>query len=139
MQRNFLRTLNRCTTQSRALSAFRGTSTQFHAEPHHRVSIVTEIKNEPGSLHELLKYFWKYDVDMTHIESWPCLKNPHSFHVNIDFEGKIGDQKVDKLMSEVRKRCRNMFVLDEKEVPWFPKHISELDYIADRILDAGEC
>ena len=30
-----------------------------------------------------------------------------------------------------------MLVLDEKEVPWFPRHISELDLIAPRIKDAG--
>lgn len=30
-----------------------------------------------------------------------------------------------------------MLVLDEKSVPWFPRHISELDLVANRILDAG--
>ena len=40
-------------------------------------------------------------------------------------------------MHELRQRCRNMLVLDEKEVPWFPRHISELDRVAPRTLDAG--
>ncbi len=30
-----------------------------------------------------------------------------------------------------------MLVLDEREVPWFPRHISDLDQIANRTLDAG--
>mmetsp|Transcript_13677 Transcript_13677/g.29786 ORF Transcript_13677/g.29786 Transcript_13677/m.29786 type:complete len:353 (+) Transcript_13677:325-1383(+) len=30
-----------------------------------------------------------------------------------------------------------LLVLDEKEVHWFPRHISELDLIANRTLDAG--
>jgi phenylalanine-4-hydroxylase len=30
-----------------------------------------------------------------------------------------------------------LLVLDEKEVHWFPRHISELDMIANRTLDAG--
>lgn len=34
-----------------------------------RVSILTEIIDEPGSLHEMLRYFWKYEIDLTHIES----------------------------------------------------------------------
>jgi Biopterin-dependent aromatic amino acid hydroxylase len=38
---------------------------------------------------------------------------------------------------DIRKQCRNMLVLDQKEVPWFPRHISELDNIANRTLDAG--
>jgi phenylalanine-4-hydroxylase len=28
-------------------------------------------------------------------------------------------------------------VLDDRQVPWFPRHISDLDNIANRILDAG--
>lgn len=34
-----------------------------------RVSILTEIADEPGALYDILKYFWKYDIDLTHIES----------------------------------------------------------------------
>ena len=30
-----------------------------------------------------------------------------------------------------------MLVLDQKEVPWFPRHITDLDMIANRTLDAG--
>lgn len=30
-----------------------------------------------------------------------------------------------------------LLILDEKQVHWFPRHISELDLIADRVLDAG--
>lgn len=40
-------------------------------------------------------------------------------------------------MVELAKQCSNMLVLDEKEVPWFPRHISDLDVIANRTLDAG--
>ena len=40
-------------------------------------------------------------------------------------------------MKELSSRCKNMLVVDEKTVPWFPRHISELDRIAPRILDAG--
>lgn len=29
-------------------------------------------------------------------------------------------------------------ILDEKEVPWFPRHISDLDHFANRVLDAGQ-
>lgn len=33
---------------------------------------------------------------------------------------------------------RDTLVLDSKEVPWFPRHIAQLDLIANRTLDAGE-
>ena len=39
-----------------------------------KVSIVTEINDAPGSLHEFLKAFWKFDVNLTHIESKPTPK-----------------------------------------------------------------
>jgi hypothetical protein len=39
-----------------------------------RVSILADIPDQPGSLHEILKYFWKYDIDLTRIESRPCPK-----------------------------------------------------------------
>ena len=56
----------------------------------HRVSILAEIDDTPGSLYEILKYFWKFDVDLTHIESRPCPKNQSGFHIYIDFVGKMG-------------------------------------------------
>ena len=102
-----------------------------------RVSLLTEIEDTPGALHEILRYFWKYEVNLTHIESRPCPKNQEGFHISIDFHGSIGEERTDKLMRELRTRCRNMLVLDEREVPWFPRHISELDRIAPRTLDAG--
>jgi hypothetical protein len=91
----------------------------------------------------------------------------------LDFYGKVGDPQTDKLLHEVRKKCQYVFlkfpsiflstpsntlILDEKEVPWFPRyqialwigilnstslsllkrHINDLDKIANRVLDAGE-
>jgi hypothetical protein len=87
-----------------------------------------------------------------------------NFKIYIDFDGRLGDSNVDKLIAEVRSQCKsNMLVLDQKEVPWFPRysflglvilestshhvivaarcvpvrHISDLDLIANRTLDAG--
>jgi phenylalanine-4-hydroxylase len=103
-----------------------------------RVSILTEIDDYPGSLHDILKYFWKYDINLTHIESRPSpKKDSNGFNIYIDFHGHIGERNTDALMNDLKSRCKNMLVLDEREVPWFPHHISELDKIATRVLDAG--
>lgn len=102
-----------------------------------RVSILTEISNQPGSLHECLRYFWKYDIDMTHIESRPVQKGTDGFLIQIDFAGTIGEVATDKLLSELAKHCKNTLILDGKVVPWFPKHVRELDLIANKTLDAG--
>jgi phenylalanine-4-hydroxylase len=107
-------------------------------ETNPRVSILTQIHDEPGKLHELLKYFWKYDIQLTHIESRPAPKGSDHFNIYIDFEGEIGDRgKTDKLMVELKRQSQNMLVLDEKKVPWFPRSYEDLDLIANRILDAG--
>mmetsp|Transcript_21544 Transcript_21544/g.29783 ORF Transcript_21544/g.29783 Transcript_21544/m.29783 type:complete len:477 (-) Transcript_21544:228-1658(-) len=102
-----------------------------------RVSILTEISDEPGALHELLRYFWKFDIDLTHIESRPSTKSNTGFNIYIDFAGRLGDIKTDNLIVELKRRCNNMLILDEKEVPWFPRHISEIDRFAKNILNAG--
>eukprot|EP01038_Epipyxis_sp_PR26KG_P011804 gene11804-15796_t len=91
--------------------------------PNRRVSILTEVKDEPGSFYEILRYFWKYDINLTHIESRPS--------------PSIGDVNVDKLLETLRARCNNLLVLDEQNVPWFPRHISELDGVVSRTMDAG--
>lgn len=104
-----------------------------------RVSILAEIADSPGSLYELLKYFWKYDINLTHIESRPCIgsKSCEIFNVFIDFDGKIGEEKTDNLLKTIRSMTKHLLILDEKEVPWFPHHISELDKLSNRTLDAG--
>jgi len=56
----------------------------------------------------------------------------------VDFKGRVGERNTDALLDALRKKCRNTLVLDSKEVPWFPRHISQLDLIANRTLDAGE-
>lgn len=102
-----------------------------------RVSLLTEISDTPGSLHDLLNYFWKYDINLTRIESRPS-KSLSGFNLFIDFDGKVGDWKTDKLLDVVRSKCKNVMILDEKEVPWFPRHISDLNKVVANVLDAGD-
>lgn len=44
---------------------------------------------------------------------------------------------VNMLLQALKGMTDKLLVLDEKEVHWFPRHISELDLIANRTLDAG--
>lgn len=117
---------------SRAFSQY----VPFNSNP--RVSILAEIGDNPGDLHDLLKWFWKDDINVTHIESRPTPRGSEFFQMHIDFEGSIGDGgKTDRLMQNLQNECKSMFILDEKEVPWFPRDREDLDKIANRILDAG--
>jgi phenylalanine-4-hydroxylase len=55
----------------------------------------------------------------------------------MDFEGSLGDPAVQRLMEDLGPLTQKLMVLDEKDVHWFPRHISDLDLIAHRTLDAG--
>jgi phenylalanine-4-hydroxylase len=94
-----------------------------------------ELSDRVGALHDVLKYYWKYDVNITRIESRPVTSNKFDFFV--DFHGRVGDANVNALLMALKGMTDKLLVLDEKEVHWFPRHISELDLIANRTLDAG--
>jgi hypothetical protein len=100
-----------------------------------RTSVLMELSDRVGALHDVLKYYWKYDVNITRIESRPVSNQQFDFFV--DFNGKVGDANVNALLNALKGMTDKLLVLDEKEVQWFPRHISELDLIANRTLDAG--
>ena len=53
---------------------------------HHRVSLLVEILNVPGSLVNVLTYFSQHGIDLTCIESRPTSASS-TFMVYIDFVG----------------------------------------------------
>lgn len=111
-----------------------------------RISVLMELTDRVGILHDVLKYFWKYDVNITRIESRPSKVSSDKdtntvtkrFDFFVDFDGQRDDTSVQRLLQDLQSMTNKLLVLDEKEVHWFPRHISELDLIANRILDAGK-
>jgi phenylalanine-4-hydroxylase len=106
------------------------------------VSMLMEIGDAPGALHDILRFFWKYDINITRIESRPSKQNALNqprFDFYVDFESNSKDDvNVQKLMAALETKTTKVLILDEKDVVWFPRHLSELDLIANRTLDAGE-
>ena len=109
-----------------------------------RVSLLMELTDRVGVLHDVLKFFWKYDLSISRIESRPVHSSKNQWGQNepvfdfaLDFYGSLDDPVVQKLMSDLDPITEKLLVLDEKDVQWFPRHISELDLIAHRTLDAG--
>lgn len=116
---------------------------------------------------QILRWFWKYDVNITRIESRPSKKGDGVFDIYVDFDGSRGDDRIDQLIHSLDRRINSILVLDKKEVrrrqhnrewlkmlrsetaiphvdaspcgqvPWFPRYMSQLDVIANRVLDAG--
>mmetsp|Transcript_1600 Transcript_1600/g.1375 ORF Transcript_1600/g.1375 Transcript_1600/m.1375 type:complete len:473 (-) Transcript_1600:607-2025(-) len=102
-----------------------------------RIALLAEIRNEPGALHDLLKPFQDFNINLNRIESRPSNKGEDTFEMALDFNGDIQHLHVQNFIEELKRRASNMLVLDQREVPWFPVHVSELDGIANRTLELG--
>jgi len=104
-----------------------------------RAFIVVEVKrDEPGVLGSILKTFSDADVNITHIESRfkSLARDGPSFH--IDFQGCADENFVQKLMKDVKvlPGIHGVSVMPDREVPWFPVNIRDLDLTCDT-LDGG--
>jgi phenylalanine-4-hydroxylase len=112
-----------------------------------RTSLLMELTDRVGILHEILRYFWKHNVNICRIESRPANNNNNNNNNNtkdrtfdffVDLEGDPQtDDNVAKLLRDLHPLVTKLLILDEKKVHWFPRHVSELDLIAGRTLSAG--
>ena len=101
-----------------------------------RCSVLAEISDEPGALYKVLSYFWKHDVQITAIESRPDPLSNSAVSIFLSFYGRKGEPTTDKLLKDLGKSTNNFLFLDDRVVPAFPKHLSDLDQIAGRVIDA---
>lgn len=100
-----------------------------------RVSLLIQLKDTPGALARALACFSRHGVNLTHIESRPARDDRFDFYV--DCEGERGDPIIEAVVREFESLALKVLVLDDKQVPWFPRHVSELDLVAAHTLDAG--
>ena len=112
-----------------------GMATSRADSPSGRVSLLIELTDRPGALEQVLHHFSCHGVNLTHIESRPAHEGRFDFYV--DCEGRRGEPPIEKVIAALEKHTLKLLVLDEREVPWFPRHISELDRIGNNTLEAG--
>jgi hypothetical protein len=75
----------------------------LHGE-HPRVSVLMELKDRVGILHDVLKYFWKNDINVSRIESRPVRTGQwgkKKFDFYMDFDGSLEDAAVQKLLDDL--------------------------------------
>ena len=58
----------------------------------YRISLLMELNDKVGILHDILRYFWKYNVNISRIESRPCT-NVGKFDFFVDIEIHECDSK----------------------------------------------
>ena len=100
-----------------------------------RLSLLIQLEDKPGALEAVLHPFTQHGVNLTHIESRPSRSNTFDFYV--DCEGMRGELSIEAVIADLERLAVRLLVLDHKQVPWFPRHIADLDAIANNTLDAG--
>lgn len=62
--------------------------------------------NKPGALLEILQIFHDYEINLSYIDSRPSKTKFGEYTFFVDFEGHITDEKVQKVVEEVRTRVK---------------------------------
>ena len=111
-------------------------SIDSHVTDGARLALLIELHGDhAGALEATLRPFTRHGVSLTRIESRP--RHGQAFDFYVDCEGRRGDSAVEKALAELRSASTDVVVLHDRDVPWFPRHIAELDRIASNTLDAG--
>ena len=77
----------------------------------HKTSILIGLKDTPGSLHDALLPFKKYQINLTKIESRPSKQKAWEYLFFIDFEGHTSDAKVQSALEELRSSTSLLHIL----------------------------
>ena len=84
-----------------------------------RTSLLMELTDGVGVLHDVLRYFWKNDINVSRIESRPVKDGAMGgkrFDFFVDFDGQKGDTNVERLLDSLKPMTDKLLILDEKEV-----------------------
>ena len=107
-----------------------------------RLSLLIELRGDrPGALAAALQPFVRHRVSLTHIESRPATGGGRlagkTFDFYVDCEGDVEDANIRALLADLHLVAADVVVLEGKDVPWFPRHIAELDRVANNTLNGG--
>ena len=131
-----------------ALACWRGYASAAPAQHHtpdkelefdqDKTTVLFRVLDEPGALNEVLTMFGQHGFDMTHIQSRLSKDDVDAYEFEIDFKGDEMDPHVSKFLDVLREQTEELRVLGKKQVPWFPRHISDFDHFTQKTLDAEE-
>jgi prephenate dehydratase len=93
-----------------------------HQQDSNRTSFLMELTDKIGVLHDILRFFWKYDVNVTRIESRPSKPSltgatqEKKFDFFVDVQGNVGDDNIDRLLHSLKDfGVTKLLVLDAKQ------------------------
>jgi len=86
-------------------------------EEQHLTSLLMQLPDRVGVLHDVLRFFWKHDVNIRRIESRPAQLGTFDFFV--DVEGGVSeerDERLDNLRASLKEYgVEKLLTLGEKE------------------------
>lgn len=135
-------------------------------------SLLMELPDRVGILHNVLKFFKQQNLNIRRIESRPSKDGKFDFFVDVEvgtadedderlynLRASLKEFGVEKLLFLGEKEGKSGSIVSSicnfvsarkllnnicfstmnylSEVTWFPRHVSELDLVANRVLDAG--
>jgi len=109
-------------------------------EVNDKTGIVVTFADEKGILSRALSTFDRYGVNLTHIESKPSkyVKNKVAFDFYIAFQGKVDDEPVRQVISDLSKMSTHLTICGTPSVPWFPTKIMDMDQMGKETLWEGD-
>lgn len=76
-----------------------------------RISIMLNLKHEPGALYAVIKRFADYGINLTKIESRPIVGTDFEFSFYFDIQAGLSDPRVESLIFELSKSCKKLAFL----------------------------
>lgn len=76
-----------------------------------KTSIIFGLKDEVGALFHVLEIFWRFDINMTKIESRPSRRKAWEYYFFVDIEGHQEDKKVKEALEELKKKVTFIKIL----------------------------
>ena len=101
----------------------------------HRFQSYLSFEIDPSFLktvpfYDVKLFFSRYNVNITRYNRELI---SGGFRIELDIENDFRDPNIEKALTSLQMNLSNKIL-----VPWFPRHISDLNLIASRTLDAGD-
>ena len=76
-----------------------------------RISLIFTLKNEVGTLYEVMRVIKEHAINMVRIESRPLLGNPWEYYFYVDLDGNLADPRIAEALAELKNYTTSLRLL----------------------------
>ncbi|KAF4683956.1 hypothetical protein FOZ60_008394 [Perkinsus olseni] len=104
------------------------------------IGVAFTLHDNPGSLVEALNIFSRRGISLSHVSNRCSPLEPYKAMFHVHFRGGWESKETRDVLEELRRLTLDgqLFKIAAPDVPWFPRHISDLDQFSKSTLDAGD-